>query len=42
MWQEFKELATDPAFILLKKNSEKGVNTNIVTTSLTVNDPDVI
>jgi len=33
MWQEFKELATDPSFILLKKNSEKGLNTNVITKS---------
>ena len=29
MWEEFKELATDPSFILLKKNSEKRLTTNI-------------
>ena len=33
MWEEFKELATDPSFILLKKNSEKRLTTNIITTS---------
>ena len=33
MWQEFKELAIDPSFLLLKKNTEKGLNTNLITTS---------
>ena len=33
MWQEFKELVNDPSFILLRKNTEKGLVTNIVTTS---------
>ena len=33
MWAEFPELAVDPSFILLKKNTEKGLDTNIVTTS---------
>lgn len=33
MWQEFEELATDPAFALMRKNAEKGYKINIVTTS---------
>lgn len=33
MWVEFKELAIDPSFILLKKNTEKGLDTNIITNS---------
>jgi hypothetical protein len=33
MWEEFKELATDPSFILLKRNTEKGLDTNFITTS---------
>jgi hypothetical protein len=33
MWQEFEELANDPSFNLLKKDAEKGLKINIVTTS---------
>lgn len=33
MWQEFEELAIDPAFAMMKKNAEKGLKINIVTTS---------
>jgi hypothetical protein len=33
MWQEFKELAEDATFNLLKKNMEKRVLTNVVATS---------
>lgn len=34
MWAEFEELAIDPAFAMMKKNAEKGLKVNIVTTSL--------
>ena len=33
MWQEFEELAIDPSFAMMKKNAEKGLRVNIVTTS---------
>lgn len=33
MWREFKELVDDPTFSLLKRNMEKRVLTNVVTTS---------
>ena len=33
MWQEFRELTSDPSFILLRKNTEKGLDTNIITNS---------
>jgi hypothetical protein len=33
MWREFEELATDPSFAIMRKNAEKGLQTNIVTTS---------
>ena len=34
MWEEFKELSTNPSFLSLKKNSENGLPTNIFTTSV--------
>lgn len=33
LWTKFPELAMDAAFTQLKTNSEKGINTNIITTS---------
>lgn len=33
MWDEFKELATDSSFTMLKKNSEQGIPSNIIVTS---------
>lgn len=33
MWETFKELANDPSFLLMKKNSENGKETNMITTS---------
>jgi hypothetical protein len=33
MWEEFKVLAADPSFQLLKKNTERGVSSNIIVTS---------
>ncbi|HEX6224737.1 MAG TPA: hypothetical protein VFZ52_10015 [Chryseolinea sp.] len=33
MWDVFHELRTDPGFNLLKKNSEKGITSNIILTS---------
>jgi hypothetical protein len=33
MWDEFKELRTDPGFTQLKKNSENGITSNMIVTS---------
>ena len=33
MWKEFKELAADYSFQLLKQNMERGVSSNIIVTS---------
>jgi hypothetical protein len=33
MWEQFKELQDDPSFKELKKNTEKGVTTNMIVTS---------
>lgn len=33
MWEEFKELSADPSFAILKKNSERGITTNMIVTS---------
>lgn len=33
MWEEFPELVNDPSFMILKNNTDKGVETNLVTTS---------
>lgn len=33
MWDEFRELTSDPTFILMRKNTERGLATNIITTS---------
>jgi hypothetical protein len=33
MWQMFPELVADPGFMTLRTNTEKGVNTSIITTS---------
>jgi hypothetical protein len=33
MWIQFQEFVTDPSFLLLKRNTEQGLESNIVTTS---------
>jgi hypothetical protein len=33
MWDEFKELAADSSFTMLKKNSEQGIPSNMIVTS---------
>ena len=33
MWEVFEELAIDPSFALMKKNAEKGLKVNLITTS---------
>lgn len=33
MWEQFKELATDASFNLLKKNTERGIVSNIIVNS---------
>jgi hypothetical protein len=33
MWEVFSELQADPGFSLLKKNSEKGITSNMIVTS---------
>lgn len=33
MWAEFTEFATDPSFLLLKSNSERGIASNMIITS---------
>lgn len=33
MWEVFVELTTDPSFLTLRKNSESGIRSNIITTS---------
>ena len=33
MWKEFEEFVTDPSFSLLKKNTERGVTSNLIANS---------
>jgi len=33
MWEAFEELVTDPSFSLLKKNSERGITSNLIAVS---------
>ena len=33
MWEEFKELTTDSSFQLLKKNTERGISSNMIVIS---------
>ena len=33
MWEQFKELVDDPSFKELRKNTEKGITTNMIVTS---------
>jgi len=33
MWKEFEELVSDPSFSLLKKNTERGITSNLIVVS---------